>query len=685
MKRLITQTIIAALIFSGFFASGQCPAGTDTVYIDVTTSNRGYEVYWQLVPDTNPCGVGTIFTGGNLTQMNCNGANANVANPGNGYGNNITITEGPFCLTTNARYSIRFIDDSGASDNFFTVKIKGQPVYIFHALSNTELFTFDMVPPLPIDVGLKKISTISYVTANPVSISGKLFNYSYNNVQSLNIHYSVNNGPVYTDHVSGINFAPYTSLDFIHATLWSPTTNDEYVIKVWADNINGNADQHNSNDTLYKVITTGSPVPNMVDQYLTNTPVFTQVADASDQLDRPTDLDFHTILSRNELWVINYSDIPTKGSTVTFYNAGTSGQVGLWRQDVSSDHFMLIPTAMAFGDNTNWANSSAILDAHMGSGRFAGPVLWSSDSLVYCQPGPGPLGSHLDMIHQSPYAMGIAADHENAYWVNDGYNQCISWYDFMEDHGPGFDDHTDGLVRRYTDFTLNRINDTIPNHLIKDDNGFLYIVDNGSARVIRMDTQTGSVTGSFTPYVEYITEHSIVTGTTWNNYITSGLVQPSGIEVIGSRLLVSDFSNGDIIIYDKTGSTGVELGRIHTGSPGIAGIKIGPDGKIWYVNFLDNKVFRIDGVTVGLNEVANEKSFDVYPNPSSSKIYIRIKNYQESNIYNLTLKDVTGKTTKYISVLSKEASVDINELPAGVYILSISDGKTHHAEKVIIY
>ncbi len=685
MKRLITQTIIAALVFSGFYAPGQCPGGTDSVYIDVTTTNRGYEVYWQLVPDTNPCGVGTIFTGGNLSQMNCNGANANVAIPGNGYGNNITITEGPFCLTTNAQYSIRFIDDAGASDNFFTVKIKGQPVYIYHSLSNTELFTFDIVPPLPFDVGLKKISTKSYVTSNPISITGKLFNYSYNTVQSLSIHYSVNNGPVYTDQVAGINFTPYTELDFIHSTLFTPPSNDEYIIKVWADNINGNADQHNSNDTLYKLITTGSPVPNIVDQYLTNTPVFTQIADVSDQLDRPTDLDFHTILSRNELWVINYSDIPTKGSTVTFYNAGTPGQVGLWRQDGSSDHFMLIPTAMAFGDNTNWANSSAILDAHMGSGRFAGPVLWSSDSLVYCQPGPGPLGSHLDMIHQSPYAMGIAADQENAYWVYDGYNQCVSWYDFMEDHGPGFDDHTDGLVRRYTDFTLNRINDTIPNHLIEDDNGSLYIVDNGNARVIRMDSHTGSVTGSFTPYAEYITEHSIVTGTTWNNYITTGLVQPSGIEVIGNRLLVSDFSNGDIIIYDKTGSTGVELGRIHTGSPGISGIKIGPDAKIWYVNFLENKVFRIDGVTVGTNEVSEQKLFDVYPNPASKFINIRIKNYSPSNVRYAMLTDLSGKVIKDIFVTGKEFKIDIDELSAGMYILNI--GNAHHVsrEKIVIH
>jgi hypothetical protein len=684
MKQFITQAISAILLFSGFRMQAQCPAGSDSVYIDVITTNRGYEVYWQLVADTDNCGTGTIFEGGNLAQMNCNGANANVATPGNGYPNNDTITEGPFCLTTNNVYSIRFLDDSGSSDNHFIVRIKGLPVYHFHALNNTELFTFTVTPPLPYNVGMKKISTVSYITTNPVSISGKIFNYSLNTIHSLDVNYSVNGGGIKTDHVSGLNFAPYTELSFIHSTLFTPPSNGEYTVKVWVDNLDGNADMDNSNDTLYKLITTGSPVPNIVDLYLVNSPVFTQVADVNDQLDRPSDLDFHTILSRNELWVTNYADIPSKGSTVTFYNAGTPNQVGLWRQDSNADHFMLLPTALAFADNTNFANSSAVLDAHQGAGHFAGPVLWSSDSLIYCQPGPGPLGSHIDMLHQSPFAMGIAADHENAFWVYDGYNQCVTWYDFVQDHGPGFDDHTDGLVRRYTDFTLTMLNDSVPSHLVMDAAGLLYIVDNGNARVIRMDTHTGSITGSFTPYAEYVTEHTIVTGTTWNNYISTGLIQPSGIDVIGNRLIVTDYSNGDIIIYDNAASTGVELGRIHTGVPGIAGVKIGPDGKIWYVNMLTNQVFRVDGITVGENENAAVKAFDVYPNPASQQLNIRLHHFAAEGVYDVMLNDISGKLVYNAALTQQEMQIRTAVLDPGLYILSLSDGVSVWKEKVVI-
>ncbi len=683
MKYQITLVLFIIVFLFSFNTSGQCPVGTDSVYTQVATTNRGYEVYWDLVPDTNLCGNGTIFSGGNTAQMNCGSVNANIATPGNGYANYDTITEGPFCLTTNNTYSIRFIDDSGASDNHFTVIIKGQPVYQFHALENELLFTFSIIPPLEYDLGVKKISTTSYVTTNPLSISGKIFNYSYTTIQSMDIHYSINNGVVNTDQVAGLNFSPYTELNFIHATLFAPPANSTYVVKVWVDNMNGNADLNHNNDTLYKVFTTGNPVPNIVDQYLVNTPAFLLVADASDQLYRPSDLDFHTVLSNNELWITNMGDIVSHGSTVTLYNAGTPSQVALFRQDIASDHFMILPTALAFSDNTNFANSSAALDAHMGSGHFAGPALWSSDSLIYCQPGPGPLGSHLDMLHQSPNCMGIAAEHENAFWVYDGYNQAITWYDFQQDHGPGYDDHTDGLIRRYTDVTLSRLNDSIPNHLVLDEAGMLYVVDNGNARVIKMDTHTGSVTGSFNPYQEYVTEHSIVTGTTWNNFISTGLVQPCGIDVIGNRLIVSDFSNGDIIIYDTSNSTGMELGRIQTGSPGVAGVKVGPDGKLWYVNQLENKVFKID-ITVGLNNDYSEGgSISLYPNPAKNILYIRTNTKSTNDKLNVHISNLLGQQV-FNEVIYKDAALNIADLKEGVYVVSVSDADFVKTSKLVI-
>lgn len=677
-------SLVYLLIPAKTFA--QCPAGYDSVTIKVETGINGYEAYWQLVTGTSACGTNVVFTGGNVSQINCNGANSNVASPGNGYANYSMYMEGPFCLQTDSLYSIQYIDDAGQSDNYFTVLINGFPIYRFHTLTNSETFSFTITPPFDYNMGLEKINTLNYSFHGNVNVTGTLFNYSANTIQSMDLSYSIDNGNTVTQNITGLTIAPFTSYDFVHPIAWV-ANNGEYTLKVWTSNLNGNADMDVTNDTLIKPIVVGDSIPNIIDQYLTSTVVFIQIGDSTDQLFNPSDLDFQTILSHNELWVLNMSDDFSYGSTVTFYNAGEPNQLSLWRQDDNSDHFMNRPSALAFSDNTNFATSAALLDAHHGSGHFAGPALWSSDSAIYAQHFPGLLGSHLDMLHQSPWSMGIASAHENIFWVYDGYNQRITYYDFVKDHGPGHDNHEDGIVRRYNDIVLNRINDTIPSHLVLDHNtGWLYVVDNGNARVVRMDIHTGSVTGTFTPYAEPLAENSIVTGTTWSNYISTGLVQPSGIDLIGDRLIVSDFSNGDIIIYDNTGASSVELGRIQTGSPGVAGIKIGPDGKIWYVNMLQNKVFRIDFVTAMNEEVGSHNNFQIYPNPANDLIEISFAPESGANTLEKEIKiyNTFGQIVFERNKITKDLKVDTQSFSNGLYIICLEEKGRVSSKRIIV-
>ena len=687
MMKILIASCLFIFGLTTFKAMAQCPAGYDSVIIMIETGNNGFEAYWQLVSDSSACGTNVIFEGGNTLQIDCNGSNLNIATTGNGYASNNMYMEGPFCLSTDSLYTIHYIDDAGQSDHHFTVYINGFPIYHHRTLTNEESFSFIIKPPLEYNMSIEKINTLNYSNTGNVNVTGTLFNYSANTIQSLDLSYSIDNGSTVTQPISGLNFLPYTSYDFIHPTAWS-AINGDYSLKVWTSNLNGFVDMDVTNDTLVKPIVVGDPIPNIIDQYLTATPVFMQIGDATNQLFNPSDLDFQTILSRNELWVLNMGDHISNGSTVTFYHAGEPNQISLYRQDDNADHFMLRPSALAFSDNTNFATSAAILDAHQGAGHFAGPTLWSSDSNIYVQPNPGLLGSHLDMLHQSPWSMGIAAAHENIFWVYDGYNQHITYYDYAQDHGPGNDNHEDGIVRRYDDILLTRINDTIPNHLILDNTtGWLYVVDNGNARVVRMDINTGSVTGTFPPYAEPLAENSIITGTTWSDYVTTGLVQPSGIDLIEDRLLVSDFSNGDIIIYDNSGATAVELGRIFTGSPGVAGIKIGPDGKIWYVNMLQHKVFKIDMVTNVNAEELSVTNLHIYPNPAQDLVEISfnaaknaIANEKKIKIYNSFGQIVFEKQHQK----ENRFTIDVRNFSNGIYIVSLADANFISTQKMII-
>ena len=148
------------------------------------------------------------------------------------------------------------------------------------------------------------------------------------------------------------------------------------------------------------------------------------------------------------------------GSTVTFFDAGSEFQTSEYRKDSYSRHFMNTASALSFDEFGFFANTLECKDANNNvNGLFSGPTLWNSDFSVYAnvnQDGPL-LGSHLDMIHQSPYSMGIEhAGQGNIYWVFDAYHSALVRYDFATPHEYGGHDHSDGKVWRYGDINLER-------------------------------------------------------------------------------------------------------------------------------------------------------------------------------------------------------------------------------------
>ena len=339
---------------------------------------------------------------------------------------------------------------------------------------------------------------------------------------------------------------------------------------------------------------------NLIDNYLIGTPVYTVIASSSNSVNQPQDLDFkpHT----NELWIVNRGNT-NGGSNVIIYNAGETDQSSEYRKDSHSGHFMIYPNAIAFGDNGNFANTNEIQNTANPTSTFMGPALFSGDTSIFAKIFQNnwvsglPLGSHLDMLHQSPFSMGIAHDSANIYWVFDGHNGNLCKYDFAGDHSPGYDDHSNGLIWRYTDVPLTR-EANVAGHMILDKaTGWLYIVDAGTKKIKRVNTNTGSISGTLnvpSTSPEPLAGFWEVTGSvveTIDSFLSS---QPCGIDLYNGRLIVGDYGNGDITVYDISGSTPSKLGTIATGQVGMAGVKIGPDGKIWFVNNTQNNVIRID-------------------------------------------------------------------------------------------
>src|SRR5690606_27695681 len=283
-------------------------------------------------------------------------------------------------------------------------------------------------------------------------ITGSIENVGTQTITSFDLHYSIDNGPTVTETVNGVSIAPFSSYLFSHSTPWNSASNGMYDIDVWTSLPNGNADEDQTNDSANATIEVGPGIPNIIDDYLTTIPVLTVVGNSSHSLNTPRDLDFHPTLSRNELWVINKDAENTGGSTVTFYDAGLMTQTHEWKRDGNAWHFMSLPTGIAFSRTDFFGTSTGVYDAnHNGGAPFTGPSLWTSDPAIYAQPSGGN-GSHMDMLHESPYSQGIAHEVDNVYWVVDGFNSDVVRYDFADDHGPGNSYHGDAKVYRYALF-----------------------------------------------------------------------------------------------------------------------------------------------------------------------------------------------------------------------------------------
>jgi hypothetical protein len=660
---------------------GYISFGQESVTMLVHSDDYGYEAYWEIVPSGNACGTGTIASGGN-NAVGCNGAGAQAQAPG-GYGNNLNVNEGPWVLTTGAQYDLIYVDDWGDGGFAFDILVNGYQIETFDGIGLGGTFTFTVEEPPAYDLSVFGSNLYSYVTTGTFNIDAHVFNGGLTTITSYDLNYTVDGGTVNTHNVSGTSLANYASEDVAHSVPLTISTNGVYQIKIWASNLNGgNADLNTLNDTLTKYVEAGPGIPNILDGYVNVTTTVNQIAGTSNQISSPTDLDFHPVLTNNELWVCNKGMENSGGSSVTIYDAGGAGQTSLYKQDGNAWHFMSLPTGIAFSQNGNWANSPGVFDAnHNGGDAFTGPALWSSDMAIYAEPSGGN-GSHLDMLHVSPYSQGIASEKDNVFWVFDGYTNDIVRYDFAEDHGPGNTFHGDAIIRRYSDDAVAKDpNDEIVSHLILDENAqWLYVVDHGNGRVIRIDITTGSDQGGAPNYPqnEPVVEYSEYTGYTQETVVT-GLLKPAGIDVVGDRMIVSEYQAGEIIIYDISTMPAVELERISTGLSSVQGIKVGPNGLIWFVDQNSNGVYKIAAGDLGVDELA--LNFSIYPNPTEGELNVFVDASVEGFV---EVRDIQGKLIHSTSITGQGASMQLNVLSGMYFVSLVSNGIHSETKRVII-
>ncbi len=331
---------------------------------------------------------------------------------------------------------------------------------------------------------------------------------------------------------------------------------------------------------------------------------FDLIGAQSDGLDVPRDLEFNPEAD-GELWVVNQGD----DSVSVFKMTGTDKQSSIHIVDPFALHFMEEVSSIAFGAPGTFGTCQESRNTYNGQGSpndFMGPTLWSSDLNFFGESNPEAveylsdlfgyevdLGSHLDMQHESPNCVGIAWERDNRYWVFDGKEGSIDMVDFHDDHGFGYDDHSDGETATWLIGEVSRVKDVHSGMVFDHTSNLLYVADTGNNRILVLDTTSGEK-GDNRVKMEPGTQHYYVDGAdSWDLALGAdlGLVEPSGLDLVDGVLFVTDHANGSIVALNV--QDGSEIDRLDSGMVGLMGIEVRNMEEIYLVDSVANEVLRL--------------------------------------------------------------------------------------------
>jgi hypothetical protein len=107
-----------------------------------------------------------------------------------------------------------------------------------------------------------------------------------------------------------------------------------------------------------------------------------------------------------------------------------------------------------------------------------------------------------------------------------------------------------------------------------------------------------------------------------------------------------------------------------------------PDfGKFMRYSFLIGDITKVDG------EIISDAIFDIYPNPASGEIELRL-NIDSSPELKIEIKNIKGQSQyrilNYGDLINGSVRLDLSQLPKGIYLVSYKDKAGTYTKKLVV-
>ena len=225
-----------------------------------------------------------------------------------------------------------------------------------------------------------------------------------------------------------------------------------------------------------------------------------------------------------------------------------------------------------------------------------------------------------------------------------------------------------------------------PTGLALDGKGNLFISDSGNERIRKVDLSTGIIsTVAGTGVTGYSGDGFEATKTQLSNPLGLAVDKQGDLYVVdrgNNRVRKINMSTGLLTTIAGTGEEGYsgdgDLAR-NAKLSNPTGLAFNSQGELFIVDRGNNRIRKISGLTSNTEELELESSLLVYPNPSTDKITIELKNNIE--LKSATLFDIRGKQVK---VQMTDKTLNVSRLPRGIYVLRLETSKGTFEQKVVL-